>query len=435
MRHMNLLITVVTLIIAASFAFAASVIPIETEHDGSSDVAIVFVHGLEGSARDSFTGAGETSWADLIKNDSRIFAQTSTYSREMADADIYLVDYSDVFTNESVEVSIDKMAQQVADQLRVSPAITDHKYVWIVAHSLGGLTVKRILLEWEAAGYDALLSRIVGVSFLGVPSNGSPIAELVSAIGSIPYGDFLVALFGYNSRHIADLKTPMSTNTYLSALETTWANFADRRARKFNGFPRIHCAYETDAELYLGRTLWGRRISVTIVPELYARTTCDGESKPINKTHRQLPKPAGSYDPSHEWLFLSMSDTFRLLQDSRYKIAGASRRGELYREISSLMDSRRYFRDQAGAPLVYESIQVSAEDMRLFQDLALRNLSYIGASWSDVFERIAEFNKCVEVNADEPARTQLILSTANPVRCDASGPNAGLLVCRREDCR
>lgn len=130
-----------------------------------------------------------------------------------------------------------------------------------------------------------------------------------------------------------------------------------------------------------------------------------------------------------------MSDTFRLLQDSRYKISGASRRGELYREISSLMDSRRDFRDQAGAPLVYESIQVSAEDMRVLQDLALRNLSYSGASWSDVFERIAEFNKCVEVSADEPARSQLILSTANPVRCDASGPNADLLVCRQEYCR
>lgn len=254
MRGLSLFITVAALTLASSFAFAASVIPVQTQHNGSSDVAIVFVHGLEGSAHDSFKGEGGTSWADLIKNDLRIFVQTSTYSREMSDADIYLVDYSDVFTNESVQVSIDKMAQQVADALRASPAITSHKYVWIVAHSLGGLTVKRVLMEWEAAGYDALLSRIVGVSFLGVPSNGSPVADQVSAIGSIPYGDFLVALFGYNSRHISDLKTTDSTNTYLSDLEDRWADFADRRGRKFKGFPRIHCAYETDAELFLGRT-------------------------------------------------------------------------------------------------------------------------------------------------------------------------------------
>lgn len=435
---MRRLIKIFTFTLVAAFvampSSAATVIAAKSTHGGKADIAIVFIHGLEGSAAESFENEDGVSWMDLLRADTRKLIETRKYSRSTADADIYLVDYSDVFTNASISVSIDEISRQVADALRSSPAFYEHKHVWIVAHSMGGLVAKKVLTIWEAADYDNLLSRIVGVSLIGVPSNGSPLADIADEIGDSNYGGFLIGWLGYNARNISDLRTSGSTNTYLSDLESSWANFMDRRSNTTGKFPRVHCSYETDAEFAVTRGWWRRDIRVEIVPKIYTLTSCDGEAKPINKTHSMLPKPIGVPDPSHELLILNMQDTFRVLQEEGQVFEELQTPGFLFREITRLIDGKSDFRDGAGYPAVYEDFEVDGGNLNQLRSLKLKDRTYKGAAWSDVFEEISELNPCVVVGVDEPKRKTVRVGLGEVESCKLNSDDHSVLVCDLQEC-
>jgi hypothetical protein len=70
-----------------------------------------------------------------------------------------------------------------------------------------GSVSTRVLIKWLNAGYKRYLDRVIGVSLLGVPSNGAPLAD----IGSTEYGQVIAAWLGFNARHVSDLRScPMA---------------------------------------------------------------------------------------------------------------------------------------------------------------------------------------------------------------------------------
>ena len=402
-------------------ATIASAAKIETIKSDGSDAAILFVHGLDGdpikSFRDTTSGL---FWPDLIRKDERLLYR----NRRLADFDIYSVNYSDAFSiQEHKDVSIEEIAQQVASALESHSILRTHNHVWIIAHSLGGILVKRILIKWSTNGYRRYIDRIVGISFLGVPSNGAPLAE----VSDFWFGRLLSNWLGYNARLVSDLKTASSTNTFLAALENDWANFArDRNPR----FPRISCAYETVAEYNI---FWVHPIK--IVPKIYTATACDGEAIAISKTHVALPKPSSLDDPIEDWLFNSMREAFIELDTDGEKFDRANDVGALWRLISFLQAGNRRNSGVSGIPFIDEVVNVSPTDLHVLEALRLSGPRYTGAAWSDVLERVAEQNSCVIVTINDRARRKISVSLDHPVVCPANGGGKSVFACHVDSCQ
>jgi len=293
------------------------------------------------------------------------------------------------------------MSQQVATAIDVHGVLRDHKHVWFIAHSLGGILTKRMVTKWSGEGYDRYIHHIIGISLLGVPSNGSPLANL----GDSAFGRLVGAWMGINARHVSDLKTPGTTNTFLQSLSNDWSNFFSGRQLDYNGFPRIYCAYETAAEYQVGNWLFNKRVE--IVPEIYTKTDCDGEKTPINKTHTELPKPASSDDPIEDWLFRSARETFVRKQETGQEFNDANIPGALA-ELVQVINAGHRRTDRIGMPLVDELIAVT--DPKIGAQLRLNGSRYVGSSWADVFERIAEDNQCVSVEISDLRRNRITVS-------------------------
>lgn len=405
-----------------SDAYAARVIPIK---NAGSDFAIVLVHGLEGSADQSFTNpANNLAWPELISADT----QELFRGRSLSVADIYAVDYSEVFTDARIDVSIEEMAQQVSDAIVSYGLVRDYNHVWFIAHSLGGILVKRTIVKWSANGYDRYLHHILGVSLLGVPSNGAPLAN----VGDSAFGELVAAWLGINARHVSDLKTISATNTYLGGLENDWAEFISRRNDSLRGFPKVHCAYETAAEYTVGG-FWGR-IRISIVPAIYAYTQCDGERKAINKPHTALPKPDDEYDPIESWLRESVRTSLLRIHEAGEAIEGANNPGVLWRKIR-LINSGHQRTDRAGVPLVDQSVAVSQGAETVLRGLRLRDHRYIGATWADVLQNVAEANACVVLEVRDNARRDLYLSIDGAVSCPTTAQETGTWACSASACQ
>jgi len=409
---------------------AANVVTLK--EDGRN-MAILFVHGLEGSAQASFTNEEldpPLSWSDLIAADERIIHQTASNRRSLSQFDLYAIDYSDVFTDDKIAVSVEEMAQQVANALESHGVIREHKHVWILAHSLGGIVIKRILIKWSNAGYHRYIRHILGVSLLGVPSNGAPLANL----GDTRFGKLMAKWLGFDARHISDLKTASTTNTFLRGLDNDWSELLAKRDRLYGGFPRISCGYETAAQYRIEYTIWGLVIydvNIEVVPAIYARTTCDGEAMPINKTHIALPKPINRHDPVEDWLFNAVRTAFTRKAELGQKFNNSDQRGALARLIRHI-NSGNDRTDSVGMPLIDEHIEVAQSDW--LSGIKAKSRQYVGASWADVLEMFGEDNRCVLVDFHDLARRHINISFSNVIACPPIENQPISYVCKRSYC-
>jgi hypothetical protein len=344
----------IQLILLLSVVESANAAYLVTLQDRGCDSAILFVHGLEESAGVSFTDAASGySWKDLILGDTRPIPR----KRSLSMFDIYSVDYSDVFQGvDIVSLSVEEMATQVATALQASKLLEDYNHIWIVAHSLGGIIIKRVVARWSGARSDRYLDRIVGISFLGVPSNGAPLAN----IGSSKFTDVVRRLLGFNSQHISDLRTIENMNTFLKATETDWTIFLSQRHAS-RPFPRISCAYETMAQYKLA----------VIVPELYTKTICAKPAQPIVKPHIELPKPAQRDDPIQDWLFDAVREGFLLLDGAGEQFEQANAIGALWTLVNHINSGHQRLEPSTGIPVIDQSVAVSDEDMLKLKELRL----------------------------------------------------------------
>jgi hypothetical protein len=277
---------------------------------GNSEVALLFIHGLGGCAvpygesagiwcppkvADSFRNeASGRTWPEIVEADDRPLvaaALAGNPSKALTPADLGLIgiDYSRLTSSGCANFGIFQIAQAVRGALQASGVLERYEQFIIVAHSMGGIITKQMLVDWKVGGDpSAMTRRILGVMMLGVPSQGSPIAS-----GAFKY---LNDAFGIDTyvrlchRQVEDLFSG-DENSYLNSLEGSWTDLLHGlRSNSHSQLPMVGCAYENTSEVQL------LGYGVEIVPRLYATTQCSLASFPVARKHTDLPKPIGKDD-------------------------------------------------------------------------------------------------------------------------------------------
>ena len=293
-----------------------------------TDTAILFVHGIGGHPVGTFTSSSILSdcetRADTLLNDMLIWLKLEKpmqymtlfellhkdedgalgQERLVGEIDLYTLDYTDAF--DASDISIAEIAHQIRVDSSFLSLLSNYNHIFIVTHSLGGVITKKVLIDLRHFDRNASLSRILGVGLLGVPSSGSPLASIVSGNNN------LQTIVGYfiadNPALWDDLQSIEYSGSFLRDVEDKWHDMV------FDSSERGHsvysaCGHETKFEVEF--------LSLEIVPELYAKTSCSRPSYPFSKKHTDLPKPVDSnpdQESTHKWLVRSLKEAFRHLE-------------------------------------------------------------------------------------------------------------------------
>lgn len=383
---------------------------------GTSDRAIVFVHGLDGDPVGTFTASGVPwSWADLIADDHDPFAGAEPPPPLSAFA-LYTLDYREVYRSES---NVAEAGAQIAGVLRRSGLFERHNHVWFVTHSLGGLMIKQALLEYAALHFDLLLRRVAGVFFLAVPSQGSAFADVAS--GELV--QLLTSLFGRNYRVIKDLR-PETAGAFLMTLERQWDDFLrSRPALGVAAPPYTHCAYEIDRMLKVAQ----------VVPRLYAQDCLDSNSLPVAGSHTGVVKPRSRESSNYLWVKDEIrNDAYRLRRwPSVSREPAGEPLGDIIRDFQML---HREPPEDSGVLRVSETItfaSTAAEDRAA--RLQLRRRNYLGPNVAAFLHDVSLHNACVTVEAGADARRVVVDVSDRLTSCAGSGPPT--TVCAGVPCR
>jgi pimeloyl-ACP methyl ester carboxylesterase len=242
----------VLLFVTADLAFA----------DGSKFVSkqgrhgvIVFIHGLTGDSQQTwFNQDTKISWPDLVARDPRL----------NVDFDVYTVDYiSPLITRAQ---SIEELTTQVLTELTDAQLFEQYDSVVFIAHSMGGLIAKNMLVKLNTPLESKKLRQVKAVIYLGTPAQGAKSA-------------WWLQWFSWNPQ-IKDLG-PVNANTLLQAIDNNWRRLIDERNKLRERFPQSFCAYET-------RYTKG----LPIVDRASANTWCDSEMLGMGYNHVDIVKPA-----------------------------------------------------------------------------------------------------------------------------------------------
>jgi esterase/lipase len=227
-----------------------------------AQIAVVFLHGVIGDPRDTWsTTADKDGWPGLVARDPAL-----------KNVDAYSLGY--LTTKISSASNIEEIAVRALQGMRDQGIFRDYNQVVLVAHSMGGLIVKRAINILNAER-SADLVKIKAIVFLATPSQGSDLAALATWISSNP--------------QFKDM-SPSDFNSYLQSLENDWERTTKRRTEA-NPFPKVFCAYET---LSTG--------PVKIVPRGKSQLSCDTTPIAFDRNHIGIAKPSGRDDELHVYL-------------------------------------------------------------------------------------------------------------------------------------
>jgi hypothetical protein len=377
--------------------------------------AIVFVHGLDGDPIATFQSARESpGWFELMKSDTRPFPGVSP-PPPLASYSTYSLDYRRLFASEN---TVEDAAQQIADYLRSQDTFRKYNHVWFIAHSLGGILVKRMMLIYAGQDSQRLLNRISGVFLMGVPSQGSPLADLSQKDAIL----LLTTVIGRRYRVVKDLR-PEEAATFLNVLDNSWGDFLRRRQVVTRDWPPfIYCAYEIDNSFRLA----------AVVPRLYAQTLCAENAAPMSTNHADLVKPSSVTSQVYTWVRDRIGRGAE--RTRRWPLVGTApglgTLGDLVRRHQELHVQPP---DDSGLLEVPE--EISFEDdksAQLSSRLALRQLEYEGSTVADVYDRIAIENPCVSIAADASRHVLKIAVSDEVERCPIAGQDR--IVCKGVPC-
>lgn len=209
---------------------------------------IVFVHGIFGSAQDTWTcSKGSFYWPKELLSDPAF-----------ADSDVYVAAYDTPYFGN--HMTIDEVVSNLASRFQ-SDGVFSHREVVFVAHSLGGLIVQRFLLT-----HREFAKQVPLIMFYSTPETGAQVAQLGHVFSSDP---LLKEMF------------PGEQNDYLLNLENEWigATFTIKR----------YCAYEKKPT----KGVW-------VVDRLSGTRNCTNKTPiPINKDHIEIVKPCSTQDDAY----------------------------------------------------------------------------------------------------------------------------------------
>jgi pimeloyl-ACP methyl ester carboxylesterase len=209
---------------------------------------IVFVHGIFGSAKDTWTcQKGDFNWPKALLSDPAF-----------TDSDVYVAAYDTPYFGN--RMTIDEVVSNLANRFQ-SDGVFSHREVVFVAHSLGGLIVQRFLLT-----HREFAKQVPLIMFYSTPETGAQVAHLGHIFSADP---LLKEMF------------PNEQNDYLLNLENEWigANFTIKR----------YCAYEKKPT----KGIW-------VVDRLSGTRNCTNKTPiPINKDHIEIVKPCSTQDDAY----------------------------------------------------------------------------------------------------------------------------------------
>jgi predicted alpha/beta hydrolase family esterase len=142
-------------------------------------------------------------------------------------------------------------------QLEDQGVFQKYREIYFIAHSMGGLIVKRMLVDLHRPKQVEKLRQVKAVLYISTPAQGANSAVVGSWLSLNP--------------QLRDMRTA-DLNSFLRSLEDQWQDLM--RERKTETFPLSFCAYETKPTH-----------GITIVNRVYASTTCDHKPFPIDEDH------------------------------------------------------------------------------------------------------------------------------------------------------
>jgi len=157
--------------------------------------------------------------------------------------------------------------------------------IHFVAHSMGGLIVKRMLVRLRDREEARKLRRIKTTVFLSTPAQGASIATAASWLSNNPQFTGL---------------TPAHLNESIQELEDAWVQLIRARDREGESFPQVHCAYET-------LPMHG----VLVVPREMANTRCDTDLHPMPYDHSGMAQARGRDIDPYLWTMARILDSAR----------------------------------------------------------------------------------------------------------------------------
>lgn len=246
----------------------------------SSKNLIVFVHGFDSDPTSAWTNRSGVSWPDLIKDDEKFRDYTvATYRYD-----------TPLFSRTS---TIEEIAVRMLRQIEDKGVFEKYNEIYFIVHSMGGLVVKRVLVDLHRPTQIDMLRKVKAVLFIATPAQGSNLADLAAYLSVNP--------------QVANMK-PADFNAFLQGLEDQWQNLM--RERQTPPFPRSFCAYET-------KPTYG---TVT-VSRVYAATYCDQNPFPVDENHADIVKPASRDSAIYDWTRARILETSILAQGPRLKFS------------------------------------------------------------------------------------------------------------------
>jgi pimeloyl-ACP methyl ester carboxylesterase len=427
---------------------SAAAIGVETirKHSQGSDVALVFVHGLGGGPCSTFESnvanadAGERtfgcpryepgkralngkpplSWFTVFERDR---AAALPGDRTLADIDLYTVSYMDAAP---ATISATEIGDSLARNPEFLRILDEYNNVLFVAHSMGGIVVRRAIVRLQINGEQARLDRIVGVGLLGSPSEGAPLADFVRAWGcwvppmlrKVCWGEYVAQWYGAGWHQITDLQTLEGHNHLLAGLQTDWGSVI--KARQTKPFV-VSCAYETVAEI--------AALKLAVVERIYTHTAGCFEQEPITQSHMALSRPIDIEDNRHQWLRRMIFEALQRVEN--FKLRNWSQNDPL----GALIDQISLEAGQPRLSGVGETVRVRAGSEAEVNALRLKpdNRDYGGPTWGTLLKSIARYNTCLKVKPDR-RRRELEVWTEGAMVCPNSSEAKRIFACDLRSC-
>lgn len=225
-------------------------------------VAVIFIHGLTGSAETWVHSASGQSFPKMLADDPQV-----------RDAiDVYVLNYESLWNSGPPIVEVTKAVSRQLD-----PLLKDMRYskVVFVAHSLGGNIANEYLAHVALRFGHAALSRFRLVMTLGTPFKGSSLAGLAG-------------LYGGNEqiRSLLDIRK----NDFLQLLQESRGDYLKKKVNHQCAALDFDAGFET------------QRVGPLLVVDKDSATEGATRSQGFNKNHIDLAKPANRNDEVYLWV-------------------------------------------------------------------------------------------------------------------------------------
>lgn len=231
--------------------------------------ALVFVHGVLGSDKDTWTNTSSSVyWPRLLAKEVR-----DTF-------DVYTASYATSLDESPVIYQLGRNLNEALIKEKVFPVNIDdttskYEEVIFIAHSMGNLVVQSALL----AGDSALELKVPLLISIAAPWNGSDLADK--------------AAFLFVNRQFRDM-VKVEKNSFLQLLQDVWGR------RKFPIL--ITCAAEGK-----DYSMWF--VQARVVTQASATQLCDQQEREEFKQedHMSIVKPQDVTSPIHRWLIKQLN--------------------------------------------------------------------------------------------------------------------------------